>query len=83
LPISESFEITPQSSISQSSISQSSIITTPSKDFNYSVATKRIPDGSAPGRKVDKKKKIAHEEGQISLYAGNKYNPPDLLEASW
>ncbi len=83
LPITESFEITPQSSISQSSISQSSIITTPSKDFNYSVATKRIPDGSAPGRKKEnKKKKIAHEEGQLSLYDGNKYNPPDLLEAS-
>jgi len=47
--------------------SQISTVETPSKTFNYSVATKRIPEGSAPGRKVDKKSKINHSEGQLSL----------------
>jgi hypothetical protein len=49
--------------------SQTSTVETPSKTFNYSVATKRIPEGSAPGRKVDKKSKINHSSGQLSLYS--------------
>jgi hypothetical protein len=49
--------------------SQSSTISTPSKDFNFSVSSKRIPDGTCPGRKADKRSKIDHSEGQLSLYS--------------
>ena len=47
--------------------SQSSTVSTPSKDFNYSLSNKRIPGGSAPGRKVDKKKRMDHLGGELSL----------------
>jgi hypothetical protein len=51
--------------------SQSSTISTPSKDFNFSVSTKRIPDGTAPGRKATKRLKIAHSDAQLSLYSSS------------
>ena len=47
--------------------SQSSTVATPSKDFNFSVSTKRIPEGTASSRKAGKRSKIDHSEGQLSL----------------
>ena len=40
---------------------------TPSTDFNYSISNKRIPGGSALGRKVDKRKRMDHLGCELSL----------------
>ena len=50
--------------------SQTSTTSTRSSNFVHSISNKRIAQGTEVGRKVDKKRKLDHQNGQLTKYSG-------------